>query len=351
MKTLNQYINESTVSSVEYLGYSFDEMVFDYKHVEDIALRERKELGKKYGLDSGKTKEIQNAILIQMREERKTRKEFNDEDVKMFWYIDSPDKKKLPLEGIDFIIFLKDFLWKRLVDKGLDKKVDFAKGRDWNYRMTYAQRTSIMSYLTVAEYLVDNDPKVMQDREDHANMIDAIKLKLVEQTVEFHDEFIEKTKRWADKVYDAQEEKEEKYFDLFNDVISQLREIGSFSAADKETVAIVRDLTEKKDKYSKILSKARAVTVYSKTEFIKKSVEDAESAFNTNITALANKISDKGLDATKLNVTRIDEDPKYFELCVTDGTTTLYARSILAAEYSEKVSTHFRFIITDRKNA
>lgn len=353
MKTLNQYINETTDISTEYLGYSFDEMLADYKFADSFgcANKDKKILAAKYNVATNKIGDIKKAILEQMREERKTRKEFTADDVKMFWYIETPDKKKLPAEGMDFIVFLKDFLWNKLVEKGLDKKVDFAKGRDWNYRMTFAQRTSIMSYLTVAEYLVNNDPKVMKDREDHANIIEAIKLKLVEQTVEFHDEFIEKTKRWADKVYDAQEEKEEKYFSLYNDVISQLREIGSFSAADKETAAIVRDLTEKKDKYSKILSKARSVTCWHKEEYISRCVDAAEEAFNTNITALANKISDKGLDATALNVTRIDDDPKYFELCVTDGIKTLYARSILAAEYSEKVSTHFRFIITDRKNA
>lgn len=45
-----------------------DELIFDYKLVEDVALRWRREIGKKYGLDTGNRKEIQKAILIKMKE-------------------------------------------------------------------------------------------------------------------------------------------------------------------------------------------------------------------------------------------------------------------------------------------
>ena len=41
--------------------------------------------------------------------------------------------------------------------------------------------------------------------------------------------------------------------------------------------------------------------------------------------------------------------PKLFELEVTDGNITLYARSIWAAEWSDKMIPHFRFIITNKR--
>lgn len=45
-----------------------DELIFDYKRVEDVALRWRKEIGKKYGLNTGNRKQIQKVILAKMQE-------------------------------------------------------------------------------------------------------------------------------------------------------------------------------------------------------------------------------------------------------------------------------------------
>lgn len=45
-----------------------DELIFDYKRVEDVALHWRKEIGKKYGLETGNRKQIQKTILAKMQE-------------------------------------------------------------------------------------------------------------------------------------------------------------------------------------------------------------------------------------------------------------------------------------------
>ena len=45
-----------------------EDLLFDYKRVEDVALRWRKEIGKKYGLETGNRKQIQKAILAKMQE-------------------------------------------------------------------------------------------------------------------------------------------------------------------------------------------------------------------------------------------------------------------------------------------
>lgn len=45
-----------------------DELIFDYTRVEDVALRWRKEIGKKYGLETGNRKQIQKVILAKMQE-------------------------------------------------------------------------------------------------------------------------------------------------------------------------------------------------------------------------------------------------------------------------------------------
>jgi hypothetical protein len=348
MKTLNQYITE-TAADNKYLGFSFDDMVFDYKHVEDIALRARKEIGKKYGLDSGKTKEIQHAILLQMREERKTRKTYNDNDITYYYRLDVPEKTKLDFECKEFVEYLKDYFWSVLVDKNLTKKIDMVKSRDWNYYMSYSSRDAILRYLRTVEWLDAHDPKTIQNKEDKENIIKAIEAELISQTKEFFEEFIERTKRWADRFYDIQEQQEEKYFPLVEKCKEQLNEIGTYSWGDIETRNKVAAIKKELDGYRSILNKARAVTLYHKEEYISRCEKEAENTFKHNINVLANKITDKGLNSTTIKVERIDEDPKYFELYITDGTKSLYARSILAAEYSDKVATHFRFIITDRR--
>ena len=58
---------------------------------------------------------------------------------------------------------------------------------------------------------------------------------------------------------------------------------------------------------------------------------------------------EKEFEFSKIKVNSISNDPKLFELEVTDGNITLYARSIWAAEWSDKMIPHFRFIITNKR--
>ena len=53
-----------------------EDLLFDYKRVEDVALRWRKEIGRKYGLETGNRKQIQKVILAKMQE-LNTKKENN----------------------------------------------------------------------------------------------------------------------------------------------------------------------------------------------------------------------------------------------------------------------------------
>lgn len=349
MKTLTQYINE-VENDNEYLGYSFEEMVQDYKALSGMSsLKDRKVLGQKYGINSGKTKDVENAILSQMREERKTRKDYTKDDINYYYRIDTPDKKKIGLESTDFILFMKDVFYADLEKKNLIKKIALAKSRDWNYYMTGADKYAIARYLDVVAWLDAHDTNKIAAKEEQENIINAIKVKLFEQTQEFHDEYIRQAKAWAAKNYDYQERQEEKYFPLVEKCKEQLNEIGTYSWGDIETRNKVAAIKKELDGYKSILNKARAVTLYHKEEYISKCEKDAEEAFNHNISVLATKVNDKGIDVSKMTVERIDDDPKFFEMFITDGTTNLYARSIWAAEYSEKVTAHFRFIITDTK--
>ncbi len=79
-------------------------------------------------------------------------------------------------------------------------------------------------------------------------------------------------------------------------------------------------------------------------------VDDAEKAYNEHLWSIAERIMDFDVDVSNLKVEYVDYDRRIFRLGVSDGSHNVYARSIWAAEYSEKVTPHFRFIVTDKKS-
>ena len=64
---------------------------------------------------------------------------------------------------------------------------------------------------------------------------------------------------------------------------------------------------------------------------------------------MAEKIVERDFDYANITFSNMKRDPKGIEMMISDGVKKVYARSIIAAEYSEKVICHFRFILTDRK--
>ena len=86
----------------------------------------------------------------------------------------------------------------------------------------------------------------------------------------------------------------------------------------------------------------------SETKWCNKAQEEAEAKFREDVKVLADKIRMKSIQEDKLSLKFAGNDPKHIEIEITDGTTTLYARSIFAAEYSLFVSPHFRFIVTEK---
>ena len=87
---------------------------------------------------------------------------------------------------------------------------------------------------------------------------------------------------------------------------------------------------------------------YTEDSYIQENIDKAEKEFNNNVRMLSNRIFNKGLNISKIDVITLDNDPKIFKILISDGIQTIYCRSVLAAEYSEKMITHYRFIITER---
>ena len=355
MKGLVTYINETIDSNnVKYLGYSMEEMIADYNILDNYpTMAQKKEIALKYGIESKKVKEIEHEILLQMRALRFEKKEFDNMDVRFYYRLDVPEKTKLQAESTEFVMFLKDRFFKRMQERKLDKKVSMAKVKDWNYYITSADRSLILDYLKCIDILDSRDIDKIETKKAKEEIIEGIRLQLVSQTKEFYEQYIKDAEAWATKTYDAAPERleylNEKRRNLEvkrDEVINRLKAENSWRYMyDPEYKEIDRSI----NRLSNSINELKMILNKTKSDFIQENREDAENTFNRNIANLAEKLYEKEFEFSKIKVNSISKDPKLFELEVTDGNTTLYARSIWAAEYSDKMIPHFRFIITNRR--
>lgn len=355
MKAIVTYINETIDSNnVKYLGYSMGEMIEDYNILDNYpTIVQKKELALKYGIESKKVKEIEHEILLQMRALRFEKKEFDNTDLRFYYRLDVPEKTKLEGESTDFIMFMKDNLFKKMQERKLDKKVSMAKIRDWNYYMTSADRSLILDYLKCIDILDSRDINKIETKKAKEEIIEGIRLQLVSQTKEFYEQYLNDAEEWATKTYDSAPERL-KYFTEKkrnleierNEVIARLKpENGWRYMYNPEYKEIDGSIS----KLSRSINELKMILKMTKIDFIQENREEAERIFNRNIANLSEKLYEKEFEFSKIKVNSISKDPKLFELEVTDGNITLYARSIWAAEYSDKMISHFRFIITNKR--
>lgn len=355
MKGIVTYINETIdFNNVKYLGYSMDEMIADYNILDNYpTMTQKKELALKYGIESKKVKEIEHEILLQMRALRFNKKEFDNTDVRFYYRLDVPEKTKLEGECTQFIMFLKDYFFKRMQERKLDKKVSMAKIRDWNYYMTSADRSLILDYLKCIDVLDSRDINKIDTKKAKEEVIEGIRLQLVSQTKEFYEQYLADAEVWATKTYDSAPERLKYVTQKKQNLKIKLYEVEARLKAEKGWGYLYdpeyKELSGSINKLSKSINELKMILNKTKVDFIQENREDAENTFNHNIANLAEKLYAKEFEFSKIKVNSISNDPKLFELEVTDGNITLYARSIWAAEYSDKMIPHFRFIITNRR--
>ena len=355
MKGIVTYINETIdFNNVKYLGYSMQEMIADYTILGDYpTMTQKKELALKYGIESKKVKEIEHEILLQMRALRFNKKEFDNTDIRFYYKLDVPEKTKIAGESTEFIMFLKDYFFKRMQERKLDKKVSMAKIRDWNYYMTAADRSLILDYLKCVDVLDSRDVDKVETKKAKEEIIEGIRLQLVSQTKEFYEQYLADAEAWATKTYDSAPERLKYLTEKRQNLKIKMDEVEARLKAEKGWGYLYepeyKELSGSVNKLSRSINELNMILNKTKVDFIRENREDAENTFNGNIANLAEKLYEKEFEFSKIKVNSISKDPKLFELEVTDGNITLYARSIWAAEYSDKMIPHFRFIITNRR--
>lgn len=74
---------------------------------------------------------------------------------------------------------------------------------------------------------------------------------------------------------------------------------------------------------------------------------DATADYDANIEVIADRVRGAGMDTGSVKVEFIGNDPKAFEMYLSDGIHRLHCRSVFCAEFSVLVSAHWRFIITN----
>lgn len=336
MKNIVNYIKESKDIK--------SELVADYEKADWASGAEKKELAAKYGT-ANKVKEIQHAILLSLRDERKTRKEFDIDDMRWFSRLDFPDRdlpKYLAEEPIEFVRFLATYYLEDLKKRKLDKYVTMTSFS--GYSFSVSQKYMIKRYQTILSFLNENDKtddekmKAKADKERLANMMKLAVEKLHEQLKGFKKQLMNHVKNQAQRTYDKAPEN-------LNKLLEAVKKYDDMNYDE-----LMRGYNYKeREGLKKRIGNLKAILRMTKTEFVDKNLEAAESQYNSDVNTMADKIHDKGLDIENIECTHVTQDPKVIEMVITDGVKKLYCRSIIAAEYSDKMVAHFRFIITERK--
>ena len=334
---------------------SIEEMVEDYNIISDSPdTATKKNIASKYGLVSKKSGDIQKAILIAMRNERNERRKYSDDDITWFKRLsDMPSRYKtlctwLDNESLEFVNFMRYYYEEKLKSKkskfgSLFDLKNSTKGRDWNYTMTYTDKYLIDTYNNLMQYIEEHDPTKISSKQEQQTIINRIKQKLLENTKEFHDEYIKKVENFANKYWDELPSKIESSKKAYEKA-KQLYEEEKYYNKSKVIRTIMEEASRTYNTYL-IVSKKYS----SKKEYVDKCKEDAEAKFDANITSISERLKKQDFIISDIKITDIHNDPKFYAMCVTDGIKKVYCRSVWAAEFSDKMIPHFRFIITSKK--
>lgn len=298
--------------------YTKQELRRDYEE----AAYDRKNLSVKYGVPA-KSKDIQEKINSILKEIRSTQTEFDKDDM-IDWFRLDPKVTKLSkyLDGepIAFVKMLQADYESRAKRGGNSIAGKYA-------RNMYEKITVWLNKATKAD-----DQKAAEAELE--NNIEKLVSKLSSELVDFKVRYLEKVHEAAGKRYKK--------------ILTDIKALKNQRLAIEVRYEAVRKEKNKVD--NKIGRLNGIIRMYPTVEeFQKFTVEEATKQFEYNVRGLANRLIDKKFIIEKIIVSNVKNDPKFFEMTITDGEKKLYCRSVLAAQFSEKMIPHFRFIMTERK--
>ena len=298
--------------------YTKQELRRDYEE----AAYDRKNLGVKYGVPT-KSKDIQEKINSILKETRSTQTEFDNDDMSDWFRLD-PRVTKLSqyLDG-EPIAFVK------MLQADYESR---AKRGGNSIAGKYARNMYEKITVWLNEATKTDDQKAAEAELE--NNIEKLVSKLSSELADFKVRYLEKVHEAAGKRYKR--------------IPTNIKALKNQRLAIEARYEGARKEKNKVD--NKIGRLNRILRMYPTVEeFQKFTVEEATKQFEYNVRGLANRLIDKKFIIEKIIVSNVKNDPKFFEMTITDGEKKLYCRSVLAAEFSEKMIPHFRFIMTERK--
>lgn len=335
--------------------FTEEELRNDYEDASHVTGQEKKDMITKYGVTTKRAQDIKNQILICLKDLRKNKKKFTNEDVqdflRLYDYTTSRMCNGLAEEPKEFQICLKDYYFERLKKRRLEK---YALTTSLSsFRFSIADKDLIKTYQKIAKTVEELNPTAEKlSKQEHFEMINN---KITELMQDFKVIYMKKIEEHAKAQY--------KYY-------SDKKNLEPLEADVKATEKAIENYKKEKGirwisyndyiglKYEKANEKARnkvsqfkAFTKMYKTEksYLDKCAEDGENRFRSNIAAISDRLIKMNLNAANISISNVKNDPKFFEMMLSDGEKKLYLRSVFAAQFSEKMIPHFRFIITERK--
>lgn len=312
------------------IKFTKEELRRDYQE----AGYDRKNLSIKYGTFA-KGKDIQEKINSILKEIRSTQTEFDVEDMRDWFRLD-PKVTKLSqyLDG-EPIAFVK------MLQADYESR---AKRGGNSIAGKYACNMFDKITAWLNEATKTDDQKAAEAELE--NNIEELVSKLSSELDDFKVRYLERVHEAAGKRYER----------IPTDIEAlknqRLAIEARYDAAHKEKKGYnaTWKIWSEKEKVDNKIGRLNAVLRMYPTveEFQKFTVEEATKQFEYNVRGLADRLFDKKFIIEKITVSNVKNDPKFFEMTITDGEKKLYCRSILAAQFSEKMIPHFRFIMTER---
>lgn len=320
-RVIKKTVGAPTKSKSKFAEMTEEEMMADYDRLDGLDNALKKELSKKYGIESNKAAEIGAEILRGIQEKRKAKDVFTKEDLRWFRRLYPSTgtfatlKKALDSESEAFVKFVADE-YKRVYDKVMGQRLH-----------SLADKARITDYNNIVRYL--NEKKNSEDK----GLQNLIK-NLTVQTDAFKTKYINDTEQYATAVWERARDK----YSAAEDEAIQLRNNHGISYSEKKDR--LKELSDIMKKYS--------IARQEKSFFVGRVVTDAKKTFEADIRNIADRIRQKGIDESKIQVKPLKVGGVGIDMMIGDEKRALYARAIIAAMNSMYMRPHYRFIITEK---
>ena len=314
-----------------------NQIASDWETVEWGSIAQKKEIAARYSSPSSKSADLKKVLAQAMSDIRKRQTEFTQDDIMWFGRLEYNQKT------------LRSFLMNEpegFVKLYIDTMEQRAKKSGNSIAGNHARKNAEIARTALCEITKTVEEKSNDAAKENALM--NIRKMLAELMHDFKVEYMKRVKNSAIAKWESLPAEIERLKKLW---IAESERVDKYIKENKLDIWARTNAWRSVDRAKNRYDRSAAILRRFETEkqFVDDCLKHAEEHYEANLNELADRIGRQGLDISKLKVDNVKDDPKYFSMMVSDGERKLYCRSILAAQWSDKMVPHFRFIMTDRK--